>query len=46
MQFENNISNILNNKKFFYSPIINGELEIESINYFRQNGFTFLSMSE
>ena len=46
MIFETNINHIMDNKKFYFAPIINGKLEIETINYFTRNNFVYLSMPE
>ena len=46
MIFDNNIQNVINDKKSYYLPIINGELEIETINFFKNKKFVYLTMPE
>lgn len=46
MYFDNNINNILHNKKFFYAPIINGLLENKIIEFLTKNGFYNFTLPE
>lgn len=46
MIFKNNIQKIVKNKKLYYASILNGLLEYETIKYFSENGFTYITLPE